>query len=563
MIMSNKEIAAVLKSYAKLLELHNENDFKVRSYNNAAFRIERQSEPVSELDDDGIHAIQGVGKNTVAKVRSIIEVGSFDDLDDLMDITPGGVVEMMSIKGVGPKKISVLWRELGIETPGELLYACNENRLVSLKGFGEKTQKSIREAIEFTLANADLYHFAFADIAFNDLREVIGTDVFTNNILPCGAFHRKCEVVRSIDLVSSFDRSEMKGLFNVPDIELIEDTEIKLSYRYKDGLPVHIHLVKSENLAVEQFLLTGSDEHIKALRSVGELDTAIKQSRSDREIYAALGLQYIEPEIREGKGEVEAASKNMIPELIRYSDIKGSLHNHSTYSDGNNTLREMAEYCRDMGLEYLGICDHSKSAFYANGLSEERIREQHAEIDELNKLLAPFHIFKGIESDILNDGSLDYSEDVLDSFDFVVASVHSNLRMDIEKATNRILNAVRNPHTTILGHPTGRLLLARQGYPIDHKMVIDTCAEHGVVIELNAHPYRLDLDWRWIKYATSVGVKISVNPDAHATSGFHDMYYGVCAGRKGFLRSSDTLNCLSLSEIQSFFLSRKGSEVKN
>jgi DNA polymerase (family 10) len=273
----------------------------------------------------------------------------------------------------------------------------------------------------------------------------------------------------------------------------------------------------------------------------------------------ALGIQYIVPELREGLNEVDAATTNSIPDLIEYSDIRGSLHNHSTYSDGHNTLREMAEYCKGMGLEYLGICDHSKSAFYANGLSVERIRQQHAEIDHLNSELEPFRIFKGIESDILSDGSLDYTDDILGEFDFVVASIHSNLRMDIDKATSRIITAVSNPFTTILGHPTGRLLLAREGYPVDHKAVIDACADHGVVIELNAHPYRLDLDWRWIRYAISKGVKISVNPDAHSTAGFHDMYYGVCAGRKGFLSSSDTLNCYSLDDIDAFFRARKSA----
>lgn len=560
-MLSNKEIASVLKSYAKLMELHGENDFKVRSYNNAAFRIERQPGPVAELDDDEIISIQGIGKNTVARIRSIINTGTFDEIGELLDVTPEGVVEMMDIKGVGPKKISVLWKELGIETPGELLYACNENRLVGLKGFGEKTQKAIMQAIEFKLANASYFHYAFADMAFQELKELAGPAHFGTSILVCGPFLRKCELIRSVDLVTSLEMNEVRELFDHDELEP-DSTESEIcSYRYKDGLPVRIFTVNKEQLISQQFLLTGSEGHIAELRSKGDLDKALLDAHSDEDIYAALDLQYIEPELREGMGEVDEAAEKRIPQLLSYTDLRGSLHNHSTYSDGHDTLREMAEYCKGMGLEYLGICDHSKSAFYANGLSEDRIREQHREIDELNTQLAPFHIFKGIESDILSDGSLDYSDDVLEGFDFIVASIHSNLRMDIDKATSRIIKAVSNPYTTILGHPTGRLLLAREGYPVDHRKVIDACAENNVVIELNAHPYRLDLDWRWIRYATDKGVKISVNPDAHSTGGFHDMYYGVCAGRKGKLTAADTLNCMPLSEIRAFFMNRKSVKI--
>jgi DNA polymerase (family 10) len=274
-------------------------------------------------------------------------------------------------------------------------------------------------------------------------------------------------------------------------------------------------------------------------------------------IYASLGLQYIEPELREGLTEVSSAKENKIPKLIELSDLKGILHNHSTYSDGMNSLKEMAEYCKELGYEYLGICDHSQSAFYAQGLKPDRVFEQHAEIDLLNKQLFPFRVFKGIESDILNDGSLDYSDDVLKSFDFIVASVHSNLKMNEEKATARLLKAIENPFTTILGHPTGRLLLSRPGYPIDHKKIIDACAANGVIIELNAHPYRLDIDWRWIPYCLERGVKISINPDAHEKSGYHDMYFGTFVARKGMLSKEMCLNSLSLTEIESYFLSRK------
>jgi DNA polymerase (family 10) len=261
--------------------------------------------------------------------------------------------------------------------------------------------------------------------------------------------------------------------------------------------------------------------------------------------------------MREGYREIELAKEKKLPTLIELTDLKGILHNHSTYSDGSNTLEEMAVYCKELGYEYLGICDHSKAAQYAGGLKETDILKQHIEIEKLNVELAPFKIFKGIECDILFDGSLDYNNEVLTSFDFIVSSVHSNLKMNEEKAMNRLIRAIENPFTTILGHPTGRLLLMREGYPVDHKKMIDACAANGVVIEINANPYRLDLDWKWIDYALNKDVKLSVNPDAHDLQGYHDMYYGVCSARKGGLYKEMCLNTLTLEEINSYFIQRK------
>jgi DNA polymerase (family 10) len=298
---------------------------------------------------------------------------------------------------------------------------------------------------------------------------------------------------------------------------------------------------------------TGSALHIQLVRYAGE-----ETVETEEEIYESRGLNYIVPELREGRDEVELAATIEVSEgLIEYEDIKGMLHNHSTYSDGLHTLREMALYCKEQGWEYLGICDHSQTAVYAGGLKPDKVAEQHAEIDKLNIELAPFKILKGIESDVLGDGSLDYSEEVLNTFDFVVASIHQGFKMSEEQATARIIKAIENPHTTILGHLTGRLLLSRPGYPVNHEAIIDACAKNGVVIEINANPYRLDMDWRWIKYATDKGVMISINPDAHTKEGYHDTYFGVCAARKGYLQPSQTFNCLSLNEMEEYLAKRK------
>lgn len=557
--MENKEISKILSLTAKLMELHGENEFKLRSIQNASFTISRLGEPVHSLAAEEVAAIKGIGKSTGQKIASILETGTLPELTKLLADTPAGVVEMMSIKGIGPKKVAQLWKELGIDTPGELLYACNENRLVELKGFGQKTQEQIRKAIEFKISNAGNFHFATLDPIANELLERIGAFEGVASVSITAEMRRKCEVVRSIDfLIATKDRNQvlnvLSELFTIPEDR--SANSIECTFLKEDEIfPVHLICCEPEQFVTQLFVTTGSTSHVDEVMRL--LPSGTQPFSSEAELYAATGLQFVVPELRDDIDVIQLALHNKVPELISFTDLKGSLHNHSTYSDGWNSLREMAEACKGLGYQYLGICDHSKSAFYANGLSVERIAQQHQEIDLLNKEMAPFTIFKGIESDILFDGSLDYDTATLESFDFIVASVHSGLKMSQEKATERILTAVSNPFTTILGHPTGRLLLAREGYPIDHKAVIDACAENQVIIELNAHPYRLDLDWRWLRYAVSKGVRISINPDAHQVAGFHDMYYGVCAARKGMLTAEMTFNTLTSTEMNEYFRQRK------
>lgn len=562
--MTNIEIAEILDQTAKLMSLHDENPFKVKSYQTAAFKLERNQEDLTGKTAAELEKVDGIGKSLSVKIFDLLNKGVFDDLHRLMQQTPDGVMQMMQIKGIGPKKVSVLWKELGVETIGELMYACKENRLIELKGFGAKTQEQVLKALEFTISNQGLFHYATMDAFANEFEKLLKNKFQSINISRAGALRRRNEVLGEAEfVVSGIELNEIKKLTDTIDLfdqskSSINENELLLVTAH--NLKVRIFFTEPSRFAFELFNRSACSDHLEKLKSVsGYEKIATGNFKTEEEIYQSLNLPFIEPELREGMNEIEWAQQNKLPKLIELADLKGILHNHSTYSDGIHTLEQMATYCKELGYEYLGICDHSKTAFYANGLQPERVLQQHSEIDELNKKLAPFKIFKGIESDILNDGSLDYEEDVLHNFDFIVASVHSNLRMSEEKATQRVIAAVNNPYTTILGHPTGRLLLARAGYPIDHKAVIDACAEHGVVIELNAHPFRLDLDWRWLQYALSKGVMISINPDAHAKEGYHDMYYGVCAARKGGLTKESTFNALTKDEIEKHFLQRKNS----
>ncbi len=534
--MSTQEITHALTLTAQLMELHDDNPFKIKSIQNAAYRLNKMGIDLQEKSLVELEKIEGIGKGIAAKINELLATGTLNELTELVAKTPLGVIDMLQIKGLGPKKVGRLWRELEIESIGELLYACNENRLITLKGFGIKTQEEITKQIEFFQLTVGKFHYASIEKFAFDLVNALKKKYNTEFVSLTGAMRRKCEIVEKIEILLAYP-----GKPNIDELSTTKNIKIEL-------------ITCTENEFYSKlFETTATTTHLAKLHYQR---STIHNPLSEEEIYQSFNLQYIEPELREGLNEVEWAKENKIPRLIKFSDLRGVLHNHSTYSDGMNTLKEMAIHCKELGYEYLGICDHSKSAFYAAGLKPERIVEQHKEIDLLNQQLAPFKIFKGIESDILNDGSLDYSEDILKTFDFIVASIHSNLKMQEEKAMTRLLKAIENPYTTLLGHPTGRLLLSRPGYPIDHKKIIDACAANNVIIELNANPYRLDIDWRWIPYCLEKGVKISINPDAHEKNAYHDMYFGTCVARKGMLTKEMCFNTLSLNEMEEY-LGRK------
>ncbi len=548
------------------MELHDENPFKIRSYTNAIYGLERVEEPLASLSTSELENLDGVGKSTAAKIAEMLDTGTFAELKRLLDITPEGVIKMMDIKGVGPKKIRTLWKELGVESPEALIEACDAGKVAALRGFGEKTQASIKEALALAATYEGKLLYAQAEPLANALQQALQKAGLPGQICATGDVRRKMEIVEKMQFVIGSDSlAKVMDLLN--DLPLLEKDEKRsgpFAWRGKlieTGIEVEFLVYPAAKFWSQVFINTGALSHLTAQAASQEcnlLQIARSESFNTEEaIYKKAGFAYIEPELREGTFELEAARTGKLPLLLEMKDLKGTLHNHSTYSDGRNTLREMALHCKALGYEYLGISDHSQTAYYAGGLKADDIRRQHEEIDQLNKELAPFKIFKGIESDILQDGSLDYPDDILASFDFIVASIHGNLKMEEAVATRRLIKAIENPYTTFLGHPTGRLLLKREGYPIDHKAVIDACARHGVIIEINANPLRLDIDWRWVHYALEQGVTISINPDAHVTSGYNDMYWGVCVGRKGGLSKEQTFNALPLAEVEKYLETRK------
>lgn len=558
--MTNTEIAKTFQLLAKVMELHGENTFKIRSYNNAYRTLRKLPEPLSDMTAQEIGQIDGVGKAISAKIQELLETGKMQTLQKYLDQTPEGVVDMLNISGFGPKKVYTVWQELGIETMGELRYAINENRLLDLKGFGPKTQEDLRQKLEYYLRSRHQFHYASLEAEAEELLDYLQGQLPEARLALTGAIRRQTPVLRQIDLLLDrkpsddlFQAGEADHHFGLAKIQEEEDGVIRA--KTSRGFPVCLHWAEPARLGTALFQTTGHPDFLAAF-SKAFPGVEVEGQTEEAAIFAAAGMAPVDPGLRESEWGLQWAQNNDPHDLVTESDIRGVVHSHSTYSDGLNSLQEMAEYSKAQGYAYLVITDHSQSAFYANGLKPDRVREQMAEIDQLNRALAPFRIFKGIESDILSDGSLDYDPDVLSEFEVVIASVHANLRMDEARATQRLIRAIENPKTTMLGHPTGRLLLSRKGYPIDHRRVIDACADNGVCIELNANPYRLDLDWTWIPYALEKGVLISINPDAHSTEGIHDIHYGVLAARKGGLTRSQTLNAKSLEAFTNWLTSR-------
>jgi len=478
----------------------------------------------------------------------LIVNGKMDLLEQYRRKTPDGVVEMLGVNGFGPKKVRVIWKEMGIETIGELLYACAENRLLHYKGFGLKTQEDLRRKLEFALKSRSFLRMDVAEEEADFLCAWLSGKLPGAFVAPVGAVRRLCPVVPTIEVLVGFN-GELSAAFDGEMLALQETQSDGWHLAIlEQRLPVVIHRCMAEDFGSRLFRHTGTDDFAKAFAALSP-GLSFKHLRTEQEVFEKAGLPYVPPELRESPAILDLVRSGGLPALVDQTQMKGVLHVHTTYSDGLHSLRDMCAAARDLGYQYIGITDHSQSAFYAGGLKPERVLEQMAEIDALNAEMAPFRILKGIESDILQDGSLDYEDALLDRFDFVIASVHSNLSMDKSKATGRLLKAIQHPRTTILGHPTGRLLLTREGYALEWALIFDACARYNVAIELNANPHRLDIDYTLIPEAIRRGVRIAINPDAHSIEGLKDVRFGLSIARKGGLTPQWCLNCQEADQV--------------
>ncbi len=552
--MVNKEVAAQFNLLAALMDLHGENSFKTKTYLTAFQSLRKWDRPLSEMTEAEYATIPGVGSSAAAKIAEIIQKGSMEVLEKLKAKTPEGIQQLLQIKGMGPKKIRVIWDSLGVETPAELLYACTENRLVKLPGFGLKTQEDLCSKIAYFLDSQHRYLYGTIEKEILEFEEKWNSLFSKNKLHWTGDVARKNPVISSIDclIVPALDKSTLSKFEGLEITEESGDNVFTVFYAQRYSIRC--------TMVDEKDFISEWSKTTMGIPLFEKLSPAIAKYKghSIEDFLAAHGFRGLSVEMMDLE-EIEHADPGSWEGLIERKDLKGIVHNHSTYSDGIHTLEEMAIHVRDAGYEYFGISDHSQSAFYANGLLPQQVLAQMEEIETLNEKMAPFKIFKGIESDILNDGLLDYEPSLLAKFDFIVASIHSNLRMDEDKATARLIKAIENPYTRILGHPTSRLLLARPGYPIDYNKVIDACAANHVVMELNANPQRMDIDYSWIRYCQKKGVMLSINPDAHSRSQVEYVKYGVYSARKGGLKKENCLNALGLVEFQNWIDRNKRS----
>ena len=533
--MTNREIAKIFDLYAKLLVLHDENSFKIRSYQNSYNTIRQISDHLIDMDKEELMKIPGIGKSIAEKIIELKSNSTFHDLEKMLEKTPSGVVEMMKIKGIGPKKIRLIWKELGVESLGELEYAISENRLTLLKGFGKKTQDNILEQIAFLNSVKGFMLLDKAENIATELLEILKNKFHDYRFELTGDLRRKMPIVSSVDILTT---AENETIFTaLGDIFDEEAGEIRYN-----GIKVNVLYAEENDFGLKLFNTTGPQTFVDLFENIS--------TESEEKIFESNSIPFIPPVFRDSLSTKNKLLDFNEADYIEQNDVKGVIHNHSQWSDGANTVLELAKHFKEKGYEYMVLSDHSKSAFYANGLRVDQIDYYLEDIEKANNRIDDFTIFSGIESDILIDGSLDYDDDILERFDMVIASVHSVLRMDKEKATNRLLAAINNPYSKILGHMTGRILNAREGYPLDYDKIFKACSENDVAVELNANPHRLDIDWAWLQKAQDYGVKISINPDAHNKYEVDYIKYGVFMAQKGLLLKTNCLNIKDADELK-------------
>jgi DNA polymerase (family 10) len=565
--MDKREIVQLLEEIGTLLELQGESAFKSRAYYTGARVIAGLD--TAQLDDlvrsGKLQTLKGIGAALAEKISELMTTGHSTYYETLRQQVPAGLLEMLTIPGMGPKKVKTIYDQLGVATVGELEYACHENRLVDLPGFGRKTQDNILKGIDRLKQHRGQYLGHEAKQVAQQLLDALSATKMTIRVAVAGSLRRRQEIIEQLDLLVSTQQGDRLHLA-VAQLPLVQDVfadeSTRVSVRLKSGVTADIHLTDDATFPFLLHGLTGSRAYVLAMQEYARQrgyrlddhglihDDELLPCQDEAEIFAALGLGYIPPELREGLGEIEAAERGELPRLIEEQDLQGVFHVHSTWSDGMGTIEEMVRMAQGLGYRYVGLSDHSQSARYANGLDPVRVQEQHQAIDRLNATLDGMTILKGSEVDILPDGSLDYPDDLLRRMDFVIASVHSRFNMPTDEMTGRILKAMQNPHVTMIGHLTGRLLLAREGYAVDIDTILAEAIRLGVVIELNANPHRLDLDWRHLRAAQAQGLLTSINPDAHSPEGLRDVTYGVGIARKGGLTPKRVLNTRGAQEIQ-------------
>jgi DNA polymerase (family 10) len=576
--MTKSEVAAILEEIAALLELKGENPFKIRAYTNAARSLETFGGNLANLqDNEALAKIPGIGKSIANKIKELAATGSLKYLEDLRAEFPKAILELFSISGLGAKKIKALYDQLRVSSIEELRQACEAGRVAELPGFGETTQAKICKAIEERIRHSGSFQFGQIANEAETLRSDLASCPEALHVDVAGSYRRRKVVVHDVDLLVATKNSEAITKFFIthPLVEsIIAQGPTKSSVRLRSGVQCDLRVVSTAEYPFALAYFTGNKEHNIELRSRAlqrgwtlneyrfaalpvdpkakkkRLMKKIPNARDEAGLYRAVDLDFIPPELRENWGEFEAAEKHSLPKLIEKENLRGTFHCHTTASDGHNSIEEMAEAAQKLGLEYLGIADHSRSSIQAHGIDEPKLRYQVATIRRLNKKSHGFRLFAGVECDILRDGSLDFPDEVLSQLDYVVASVHSAFNLSEADMTRRVIRAMENRFVTMLAHPTGRLLLKREPYQIDIAAVLDAAARTGTWVELNAAPKRLDLDWRWWPRAKQKGVKCVINPDAHRTERLQDLWFGIGIARKGWLTKDDVVNCLPLRKIE-------------
>jgi len=577
--MSRDDIVDILENIARLLELKGENLFKVRAYTNAARALETLGESLDlVIAEDRLLALDGIGKATAEKITTLARDGVLPYYEELRETFPPDILTLFALQGLGAKKIKVLWDALQVHSISKLERVCREGKVAELPGFGEKTAQNILQSIAHQRRHVGEFRIgdvaALAELLLEDLR----AHPRVNMAQIAGSYRRRKEIVRDLDFIaSSRQPAEVMDFFSSHALvdTVLAKGPTKASVILKNGIQCDLRVVQGHEFPFALSYFTGSKEHNVRLRSRAlakgwslneyrfslaegrELKEPLPEVREENDIYRALSLDPVVPELREDRGEIEAAEQHCLPELLELANLRGTFHNHTTASDGRATLEAMAAAAAELGLEYLGIADHSKSSVQARGLDEGRLAQQVAQIRAYNAMQSDITLFAGTECDIMKDGTLDFSDATLSTLDYVVASIHSSFSLSEAEMTARIIRAMENPFVTMLGHITGRLLLSREPYKVDVPAVIQAAAATGTIIELNANTRRLELDWRWWPLAKEKGVLCSINPDAHCTQELQDLAFGVGIARKGWLEKKDVMNTKPLAQVRQILAAKR------